>query len=288
MLVENHRVSPPADAEAVLDRSRLLSQHQAAIVLLQQRVSQPQQTRVRWLDLACGRGQIIASLHENLTDEARRSLEYYAYDLNEPFTRSARRMAERLDLARVDVKIGALHDFSQFYERGFHFDFITLTNTLHEISPEALAQVLVDGVLRLHEAGDLFLYDLECVTPNELGAVPWTRDEAKAFVHVLTEKLAGNHYRPEVGKWTHRTTTAWNVTISKAKMGGGRLEENRTAAIDGVTAEVRRLLKDKLGRCVRALETLTTCGRETQEEEAQEVRLLYEYWAVTRALGGAQ
>ena len=55
-----------ADSSAFRDRERLLSQHQAALTLLQARLSTPGAPQLRWLDLACGRGQIIVSLDDEL------------------------------------------------------------------------------------------------------------------------------------------------------------------------------------------------------------------------------
>ena len=47
------------DSSAVLEFARMLPQHQAAITLLSSLLQNPQVDKFYWLDLACGKGQII-------------------------------------------------------------------------------------------------------------------------------------------------------------------------------------------------------------------------------------
>src|SRR5271157_3010579 len=116
-----------ADSNAYLDRDRMLSQHQAALTLLQARLSNPDGSKVRWLDLACGRGQIISALDKNLSVKARSLLEYWGYDIKEQFAKETQRTAESLGLASIDIKIGDLCNINRLYTLETKFDFITLT-----------------------------------------------------------------------------------------------------------------------------------------------------------------
>jgi SAM-dependent methyltransferase len=164
-------MSSIADSDALLDSQRVLPQHQAALTLLQQRVANPHCARVRWLDLACGRGQIIVDLERNLSSEARSKIEYCGYDVNETFARETRKIADRLGMASVSITIGHLNDFTKLFPPSTLFDFITLTNTVHEVLPEDLAAVLVQCLLRINDNGTLFVYDMErvrvgCINPS--------------------------------------------------------------------------------------------------------------------------
>ena len=85
-----------ADSSAFKDRDRILAQHQAVLTLLQARLSTPRLPIFRWLDLACGRGQIIVSLHENLSTDARARIEFWAYDVDQRFALETRKTAESL------------------------------------------------------------------------------------------------------------------------------------------------------------------------------------------------
>ena len=276
------------DSDALRDRERLLPQHQAALTLLQARLSSPDGMKVRWLDLACGRGQIIVALDRNLSTEARANLQYWAYDINQQFARETRRTAETLGLDSVDIKVGDLRDFNTLYPPEMRFDFITLTNTVHEVEPAHLAAIIIDSILRLAQTGTLFLYDMERIRPPELGAVPWNRDEMQRIVKTIFDGLGVSNYHPEVGQWMHQTCNAWNVQLQRQYFGitSDEAIARRPPTVRQTTTTIIDLLERKLELCRTSLETLTLCGAETAEEAEDKERLLYEFWAVSRALEG--
>ncbi len=275
-----------ADSIAVKDRDKLLPQHQAALTLLQARLSTPGTDRLPWLDLACGRGQIIMPLDENLSAEARAKIEFWAYDLDQDFARETRKTAERLGFASLEVKVGDLSDFDRILPGGVFFDFITLTNTVHEIEPIRLSNLLVNCVGRLTDTGTLFIYDMERIKPPELGAIPWRRDDIRGMVRCMLDALGASKYHPEIGLWNHRTCNGWNVQLQRQHLNVSR--SDAVARVDKAVQETRneisQLLRRRLSACKGALETLTQCGAETAEEQDDKERLLYEFWALSRAL----
>ena len=84
-----------SDSSAVREK-RVLAQHQAALTLIQGRIGSPNAQDYAWLDLACGRGQIIAHLEDNLSEVARGKISFYAYDVDQRYGRETRRIASRL------------------------------------------------------------------------------------------------------------------------------------------------------------------------------------------------
>lgn len=68
------------------EEDRLLAQHQAALTLLQRALLDPKVSNYRWLDLACGRGQIINHLHEILDRSQRQKISYFGYDIKVDYT----------------------------------------------------------------------------------------------------------------------------------------------------------------------------------------------------------
>ncbi len=279
-----------ADSNAFRESERMLPQHQAFLTLLQARLSNPAGSKCCWLDLACGRGQIIGTLDRNLSPQARSRLEYWGFDINQQFARETRRIAENLGLATVDIKVGDLTHFNKLYEPANRFDFITLTNTVHEVMPSILAALLVDSVLRLCDTGTLFIYDMERIQPPELGAIPWRKDEVRYMIRNLLDALGTSDYDPEVGLWAHRTCTAWNVQVQWQYLGVARdqASKRRDDAIKQMTNAIIGILKNKLNMCHNSLETLTAYGVETMEEQEDKERLLYEFWAIYRALEGIE
>lgn len=275
-----------ADSSAFRDRERLLPQHQAALTLLQSRLSAPAVTSLAWLDLACGRGQIILSLDSNLSPEARRKVAFWAYDLDQHYARDTQKAAELLEFASLQVTVGELSDFDRILPSGFLFDFITLTNTVHEIEPVRLATLFATCLARLADAGTLFIYDMDRIEPPELGAVPWRRDDVRRVVQTLLHSLGASAYRPEVGLWKHRTCNGWNVQIERQHLGVSRSDVaiRMDGAIRATGEEVSQLLRQRLSECRASLETLTKYGAETAEEQSDKERLLHEFWALSRAL----
>lgn len=276
-----------ADSTAFKNSERILPQHQAALTLLQGRLSAPGIARISWLDLACGRGQIIATLDRNLSSQARAKIEYWAYDLNQDFARETRKTAEELGFASFETRIGDLSDFDKILPVGAQFDFITLTNTVHEIEPVRLATLLVNCLERLTPTGSLFIYDMEKIKPPELGAVPWTRDDIRQILLRMLDALGASTYRPEVGLWNHSTCNGWNVQLERQHLNLSReVVTARTGdAVRDTRDEITAMLHGRLKACRAALETLTMCGAETAEEQEDKERLLFEFWSLSRALG---
>jgi hypothetical protein len=52
--------------------------------VFQRLLSAPGIRRLTWLDLACGRGQILRGLRKNLSDDARAKIDFFAYDSSIP------------------------------------------------------------------------------------------------------------------------------------------------------------------------------------------------------------
>ena len=65
-------------ADAIRDDDRVLPQHQAIVTLLQGWLSDPAMERLRWLDLACGRGQILTGVRGGLSTSARKKVDWHA------------------------------------------------------------------------------------------------------------------------------------------------------------------------------------------------------------------
>ena len=279
-----------ADSSAFRDGERVLPQHQAAVTLLQDRLSAPATLRLSWLDLACGRGQIIVALDQSLSPTARAKIDFWAYDLDQDFARETTKTAERLGFASLNVKIGDLSDFDRILPADQLFDFITLTNTIHEVDPRGLASLLINCIVRLTDTGTLFIYDMERIKPPELGAVPWRRDDVRRIVRRMLDALGATGYHPETGLWAHKTCNSWNVQLQRQHLNVSRGEVAARAAkaMDKTRNEISDLVQTRLTECRAALENLTRYGAETAEEQEDKEHLLFEFWALHRSLEGRQ
>lgn len=275
-----------SDSEAATT-ARTLPQHQAALTLIQARLSSPAITSFRWLDLACGRGQIIRFLHQNLSVSARSKISYVGFDISNAYARETERLAEGLGFRSKHLEVGDLSKFKLILgQTDAAFDFITLTNTVHEVTPDVLSGIFLDAISSLSAEGVAFVYDMERISPPELGALPWTRDEIQKIIFALLDGLGCPEYRPEVSQWTHKTVNGWNVQIDRRyiSLSEEGISANLSSAGAAASETIRAIVRGRLESCIETLEAVTRYGAETAEEERSKTDLLYELWGTYRAL----
>ncbi len=267
----------------------MLAQHQAALTLLQGMLSAPDRDVIKWLDLASGRGQIIAHLQKNLSETERAKISFQGYDVDSSHSRTASRIAKEMSLGNHSFEIGELGQFWNRDSTNGPFDFITITNTIHEIDPSALSEILARCLERLSSSGTLFVYDMETLPSEELGAVLWSSAEIKSILTSLVRGLGSASYEPSVGAWTHKTCDGWNAQIVRSYLQLPDDYDSRIdSAIESTAAHITDLLRAKLSATKSALEGLTIYGAETEEEASNKERLLFQFWSLSRAIERAQ
>jgi len=273
-----------ADSDAVHDSRRILPQHQSAITLLNGKLQNPGVGRISWLDLACGKGQIISHLSENLSDNQRNKLSYIGYDINVQHTRTAERMANTLQFLDYDFLHGDMSHFDNIIPPDSNFDFITCTNTAHELQPGAFASLFLSALRRLSPDGEFYLYDMESLIEPELGALPWRIADINTLLNSAFEEL-DTDFRVAPTGWPHTTCKAWSVTIQRAYI--NKTDDNIQAAEDNISErleqEIDRILQDRMTECNRLLETFCRFGVDTAEDAFARTAALYEFWALHRA-----
>lgn len=275
-----------AESDAFHDIRRILPQHQSALTLLNGKLQNPAVNSFRWLDLACGKGQIIAQLSENLSAKQRKKLAYVGYDINVENTRTAERMADSLTLAAYEFLHGDMSSFNDIVKADSRFDFITCTNTAHELQPGAFATLLLGALRRLTSAGELFVYDMEHLTKPELGALPWRSVEIEALLNAAFEVL-GTDFRVDPSGWSHATCKGWSVTIQRGYINktDAEIQKAQTKISERLEVEIDRILSERLLECDRLLDTFCRFGADTPEDVSARLMALYEFWALHRAMG---
>lgn len=270
-----------ADSDAIYDIARILPQHQNAISFLNAKLQNPVIHTLNWLDLACGKGQIISQLQDNLSEINRRKLSYTGYDINVDHTRSAERITSRLNLKASEFVHGDLCNFANLISTDKHFDFITCTNTAHELQPRAFSVLVLDSLLRLSDTGDLFIYDMESLDKPELGALPWQGSEIGLLVNTIFEAM-GTEFRVHPSVWRHRSCKGWTVLIQKQYLNKSNEEINtqRELILDTLEKEIDRILELRFSECNRLLQSLCRFGTETADDENSKISALFEFWAL--------
>ncbi|MCH5296701.1 MAG: methyltransferase domain-containing protein [Ruminococcus sp.] len=273
------------DSSAVFELNRMLPQHQAAITLINTIIQNPNIKEFDWLDLACGKGQIISQLNENLTLAHRRKIVYHGYDINADYSKMVTRIAKDLQFKDYSVAIGDLAMFQNIVSDQNKFDFITCTNVTHEIHPQKFFEVIIGAIKRLSEKGHLFLYDMESLTNPELGALPLKASEVGFLIEVIL-KTAGSEFKASPSTWSHRTCKGWSIVINREFLGidNEDLEKQGKEIIKNLHDTINSMLNKKLDECKQVLNSYTDYGTETGEDEAQKISALYEFWALHNAL----
>jgi ubiquinone/menaquinone biosynthesis C-methylase UbiE len=272
-----------SDSDAVLEKERLFAQHQAALTILQGLIDKPGITSFDWLDIGCGKGQIIINLDDNLGEESRKIISYNGFDIKEDFLLIAIRKAESLSLKASNGQIGDITNFANLHPEENKFDFITITNSIHELDPFQIPIVLLECILRLKDDGILFIYDMEALPFRELGAVAWTREEIHEILKVFL-KTIGTDYSPTPGKWKHKSCNGWNIQLKRShfEIENETINESKTEIIRISQEQVKKTLHTKLEKCMVSLESLTKYGAETEDEENLKLANLFDFWAINR------
>jgi len=170
------------DSNAYQNKDKMLTQHQAALSVFQGKLENPEVSDLNWLDLACGRGQILMNLDSNFGEELINKINYSAFDLKNDYLTQTLRQAETLKFKNVQGKIGDIINFPILFPEQQKFDFITLINSIHELNPYDLPILFFETILRLSTTGIFYLYDMETLTNRELGAVSWKADEINRVI----------------------------------------------------------------------------------------------------------
>jgi SAM-dependent methyltransferase len=272
------------DSDVYLNKDRLLAQHQAALSLLQGRLDKPGLTDLIWLDLGCGKGQIIVNLEHNIGDEARTKISYFAFDIIEEHISVTLKKAESLKFKSSDGKIGDISDFPNLFPVDQKYDFITLTNSIHEFSPLLIPDILFESILRLSQTGLLFVYDMESLPSLELGAITWTREDIHELLKSFFKHFNIAGYNPTPGRWHHSTCIGWNIQINREyiNLTNEELISRKIEAIALIKTDTISILKRKLDDCRKILESITKHGAATDEEEKSKQKLLYDFWSLNR------
>ncbi len=270
-----------SDANAVLELQRILPQHQSAITLLNNMVQDPSINEIKWLDLACGKGQIISQLKENLSDNNRKKIIYDGYDINVEFTKIASRIAKNLELREYCFNHGDLSKFSVVLGIDKEFDFITCTNVAHELHPNAFVSLVLDSLKKLTRSGQLFIYDMESLTTPELGAFPLRGIEITSLLNTIFESL-DTIYRVHASVWSHKTCKGWSIIINRAHINieNETLDKEKEVITNKIKLKIDNIIESRFKECVDLLTTYTVYGADTAEDEQLKLTALYEFWAL--------
>jgi len=277
------------DSDTFYDEKKQLAQHQAILTIIQGILPNPRLKAFRWLDLACGKGQIITQLEKNLDEKSIAKIEYFGYDIKAENIKIVEKKASTLKLKSFNFNIGEISNFPIVYSIGEKFDLITLINTIHEITPAIISSLLFQSLIRLNSTGCLFIYDMEKLPDPELGAITWKKTEFEEIVKAFLENIGIND-NPPSGQWPHSSCMGWNIQLKREYLDIDieRIIENKNTILENTNSTIEKIIDRKVENYRKTLESLTSFGPENMEEKNQIVEYLYGFWAITRARGNTK
>ncbi|MCX7004775.1 MAG: hypothetical protein NTV22_16090 [bacterium] len=193
-------------------------------------------------------------------------------------------MAENLGLHAVEFLHGDLGNFSKLVPPDRKFDFISCTNTAHEMHPGCFANLFLDSLLRLSDSGELFIYDMESLTNPELGALPWRSQEIGELINAAFDSLQ-TAFRARPSAWQHSTCRGWSVTIQRHYIGvtSEAITAKREELAKRLEGMIDNLLNNRIRECGKVLESFCKYGADTAEDQNAKIGALYEFWALYHA-----
>ena len=270
-----------------IEKERNLAHHQALLTLVQGKLSDPDVGDVLWLDICCGKGQVLKFISQNLSSEIRKKVKYIGFDGNEEYLKSARHNAQGADLRGFDSLLGDVEKLGVTLPTGQKYDIISIVNVFHEVSPSQLAELIFEAMWRLTDNGLLFIFDLEELEKLELGAVPWRQHEIDKIFESLMVSISSTNYKPPSSRWVYTNVPGWSIQINRAfsSLNSG-FENNRSVTTKKVSETILNLLKEKQTECDNALESYlaTKLSTSTSQEDTHARSKLFDYWALDRAI----
>ena len=268
-----------ADSPAI--QGRLFSHYQAAVMLVTIMLQNPNQETFRWLDLGCGKGQIVRQLALNIEEKAfRNKIEYTGYDSNSAYIDDARNFFKEMGL-EPHFFHDELSRFSDIVPVENLFHFITCTNTVHEIGPKTFARIIIDSLVRLSESGILFIHDMESLEPPELGAFPWCGHEIDQLLNVVFEVI-GTKYKVCSNRWQHPKCKAWTVVIQRQHINISRdaLISKQNEINHNLDKKIKELLHIRLNDTIVKLKCLKSTSTEDDKYKIIKDKLLHDLYAI--------
>ena len=142
--------------------------------------------KIKWVDICCGRGTILDHAVEYLQEDHKR-LTYYAFDREEEFIRD---LTDRHESDQIKIKCkplppGDIDYLEKHANLKDTYDFITLENVLHEISPVKFPDLFLNCLRMCSEKGVFFIIDMQKLPVPECDAIAWSRDDIEVIIGPL-------------------------------------------------------------------------------------------------------
>lgn len=169
-------------------KNRLDNREIAAFLNLSHIITTRSGTTIKWLDLCCGNGNILAQIDKTIREKVSK-VEYYGFDIDKGNVDECKKIifSKKLDQRLAKVKVDVVNLDSSPIPGDGDYDIITLLNVMHEINPFNIFPLLRKALDRCQKDGVVVIVDMIDLPHLEWGAVTWSTEHLKAVISYLTK-----------------------------------------------------------------------------------------------------
>lgn len=238
-----------------------------------------------WLDVGCGRGQVLREIGSVITSVGVGWIEYYGCDAARKYCDEASKQASESGFSAPDIRLKRVEDVREVFGE-LRADFVTIINVLHELTPASLAVTLVDSFSCLGDDGVLHVHDLRRMTEPELGAVCWDLPDLEEGLDPFLKLFHWRDSKCRIQRWGGVEAPDWSLKLERRKLQVDidELASRREEIISDVNNGLMALLPNKRKKHHNKLNAFLSDPARTPGDRQSAAQAVYEYWTIGKWL----
>lgn len=277
-----------SESDTMYDQNVSLEQHETACDLVKEIAIRDEDNDILWLDIACGKGQILTTLLSECSQSILSRIIYCAFDECKNYVKETKINASSIGIGDHCIEICTISEFIKSFAQQDrrnecnNISISTAINMLHEISPKIIPDLIMCILDQLKFGGLLFLYDNEELLEPEDNAITFRLKEIEDIFNIIEEvAISSSSYEEEPGfpSWG---VVAYNQTWSCRDT----LKERRRLLKEDMNNKIRELLYVKLGERIAFLQQKEELNPQNQAEMDARNNCLYHVDCLKQMLEG--
>jgi hypothetical protein len=222
---------------------------------------------VAWLDLGCGRGQLLKAVCASLDRSSLERLAYTGYDCTEDFVEDCQFEIGKSPIRKGgEALLGEFDNLEAVRERS-PFDVISVVELFSDLHLHLVSHLLLDIFQLGHQSTRFFMSDIRESTENSLmpGTLPWRLEEIDRFMETVGEYLGMTRSPRAIRGGVEGGEKAWALTFSFGMLPvnyqtqlqpNPELQRHLNLALYAIFEERRNLLNGEVESKVRQFRSL--------------------------------
>lgn len=263
---------------------RMFASHRSVLDALRYLVLPHHRGVVTWLDVGCGRGQVLHGIQNMIGPEGVKRIRYVGCDGDRAYCAEAERFAQECGMADPEI---LCFRFDRLEEKLSHLraDFVSMVNVFHELGPRLLATTLCDSLCRLSARGVMHVHDMTALDPGrpELGAVCWRADEVEGILDPLLTLFDWGGQSLRVQQYGNDEARDWSLDLQRQALtvSSDELARRRDRIVTDVSRAILNALRRKQAAHHSALKAFLQDPPATDAHRAEAARQVCEHWTIS-------